>query len=117
VRELRLVLATTSELLADLIQHVVSSRIEAAGYSLRIVAIVADAADLADELVTLKPDVVIVGQRAAGLPNHPPGDFPSARVVTLSATLEHIVGPREGEVALLTPAALAARMLDIARKI
>jgi len=117
VPEFRAVLVTVPPLLADLIRHVLMSRIEASGFALSIVAEICDLTNIGERLRALDPDVVIVGPVGTVSPMDAIVLLPRARVLTLSADLTHILGPGAGEIAPFTPDTLAERLLSVLRTI
>jgi hypothetical protein len=65
----------------------------------------------------LAPDLAIVGRQAATL-QLPAAMMPplSIPVLTLSADLSHIAGPRQDDVAALTPESLVAALREVIRR-
>ena len=105
---LRAVLVMVPPLLADLIRHVLTGRIDQI-----IVAEARDPADAARMLRDVPPDIVILGPHGtAGLPDPQAvrALLPRARVLALSADLAQLLGPEEGEVCTFTPDTLAGRV-------
>ena len=108
--ELRTVLVIAPPLLADLIRRALSDRVEK---SIRIE--VAAPAEASERLLDVDPDVVIAGPLSASSPSV--AGPPRARVLSLSADLDLILGPNMDDVAPFTPDALAARLRDILARI
>ncbi len=103
--ELRAVLVTVPPMLADLIGHVLTSRV-----GLPIICEIADPEGAAESLRDLAPDVVIIGPTTHAQPLSAAGVrtmLPHARVLTLSADLSRLFGPGEDDVAEFTPDTLA----------
>jgi hypothetical protein len=100
VGQLRVAVLGVPPLLADIIYRVVSERLQASGLTLLIVD--GSSAGTVSQVVISRG-----GLCASLLPNEP-------AVLTLSADLSQILGPRPHDVAPFTPNALAARLLAIA---
>jgi hypothetical protein len=111
VRDLRVVLFMIPPLLAKLIQRVAAPRLEAAGVRLSIVAAINQPADIVARLNDLAPAAIIATQDGARL--LPPGQ---TRLLTLSADLSRIFGPKPDDIVLLTPEGLSARLLEICER-
>jgi hypothetical protein len=95
-------------LLADLIRRALTDRV-----AISILPQIADLADVADRLRELSPDIVIVGPVGAVPSIAAASTLPRTQVLSLSADLTAILGPRPGDIAPFTPEALAARLRDI----
>jgi hypothetical protein len=118
VKEFRAVLVMVPPLLADLIRHVVASRVEASVFALSIVEEISDPTDIGPRLRALDPDIVIVGPAGAALLIDAAAIVPPrARVLTLSADLARILGPGKGESVAFTPEVLAGSLRNILRTI
>jgi hypothetical protein len=105
VPKLRAVLVTVPPLLADLIRHVLISRV-----GVSIIAEIADPETATERLRALGPDVVIIGPAASGYSLDSALVrlmLPGARVLTLSADLNQLFGPGEADVNDFTPQTLA----------
>jgi DNA-binding NarL/FixJ family response regulator len=109
VRELRAVLVTMPPLLADLIRHVLASRV-----GVSIVAEINDPAIAAAQLRELAPDAVIIGPSAVVRQLDAAQVrllLPGARVLAVSADLARLFGPGEDDVNEFTPDVLAQCLL------
>jgi DNA-binding NarL/FixJ family response regulator len=105
VPELRAVLVTVPPMLADLIRHVLTSRV-----GLSIISEIAAPEAAAESLRDLAPDLVIIGPSTDASPLSAAvvrNMLPHARVLTLSADLSRVFGPGEDDVAEFTPDTLA----------
>jgi hypothetical protein len=108
VPELRTVLVVAPPLLADLIRRALTERV-----AISILPEITDLADIADRLRELSPDIAIIGP-AGVVPSMDAASASSrTRVLSLSADLTVILGPKPGDIAPFTPATLAARVREI----
>jgi hypothetical protein len=102
--EVRIVLVIAPPLLADLIKRVLTD-----GVDKSVKVEVAAPAEASRRLSEVGPDVVIKGLVRATSSFVVP---PSARVLSLSADLGHILGPNADDIVEFTPDALVARLID-----
>lgn len=104
----RAVVVMVPHLLADLIRHVLTSRV-----GLCIVAELADPESACERLRELAPDVVIAGPDDTARPLNVAlirVMLPRARVLALSADLTRLLGPDEGDIDEFTPDTLVDRL-------
>lgn len=114
MRELRVILVGASPFLADLIRRVVEARLQSAGVSLEVIAEFEDLEAARGRLSALTADIAIFGGARAA---EPAIDGWSAPMLGLSADLTLMFGPGDADVARLTPEALAARLIEVSRKL
>ena len=111
--ELRVVLVM-KPLLADLIRQVVVARAASLGVALSIVFELEESRNIDAHLRAPDRSVVITGPLSGDSQQIVAPMGSRVRVLTLSADLTHVLGPRRGCVVPLTPDRLAKLLRDIA---